>query len=76
MSRSEGRSSRRASAHPARSQVQLKGRVACEINTCDALVLTEMVFENAFASMNEMEAVAVLTALVYEVCSLSSRVFA
>jgi hypothetical protein len=26
-------------------QVQIKGRVACEINTCDSLVVTELVFE-------------------------------
>ena len=31
--------------------VQLKGRVACEINTCDELILTELIFENVFASL-------------------------
>jgi antiviral helicase SKI2 len=29
--------------------VQLKGRVACEISTADALVLTEFLFENVIA---------------------------
>ena len=35
--------------------VQLKGRVACEINTCDELIATEMVFENVLESLNPPE---------------------
>ena len=31
--------------------VQLKGRVACEVNTCDELVLTELVFENVLEGL-------------------------
>ena len=31
----------------AENAVQLKGRVASEVNTCDELILTELVFENA-----------------------------
>lgn len=35
--------------------VQLKGRVACEINTCDELIATEMVFENVLESLDPPE---------------------
>ncbi|TDH72069.1 hypothetical protein CCR75_008664 [Bremia lactucae] len=45
--------------------VQVKGRVACEINTCDELVLTEMIFENVLANLEPEEIVAVLSALVF-----------
>lgn len=35
--------------------VQLKGRVACEINTCDELIATEMVFENVLENLDPPE---------------------
>lgn len=35
--------------------VQLKGRVACEINTCDELIATEMVFENVLERLDPPE---------------------
>lgn len=35
--------------------MQLKGRVACEINTCDELIATEMVFENVLDSLDPPE---------------------
>ena len=31
---------------PPSAVVNLKGRVACEVNTCDELLLTEIVFED------------------------------
>lgn len=37
------------------STVQLKGRVACEINTCDELIATEMVFENVLEALDPPE---------------------
>lgn len=46
--------------------VQLKGRVACELNSCDELIVTEMIFENFFTSMTPEEAVAVLSILICE----------
>ncbi|RLN32622.1 hypothetical protein BBJ28_00000426 [Nothophytophthora sp. Chile5] len=46
--------------------VQVKGRVACEINTCEELVLTEMIFENVLASLEPEEIVAVLSALIFQ----------
>lgn len=47
--------------------VQVKGRVASAINTCDELLLTEMIFENVFADLDPEEVVAVLSAFVFEV---------
>ncbi|CEG40713.1 dead deah box rna [Plasmopara halstedii] len=46
--------------------VQVKGRVACEINTCEELVLTEMIFENVLANLEPEEIVAVLSALIFQ----------
>ena len=46
--------------------VALKGRVACEINTCDELILTETIFEDVFGALDPAEAVALLSALVYQ----------
>uniref|UniRef100_M4BTY6 Helicase SKI2W n=1 Tax=Hyaloperonospora arabidopsidis (strain Emoy2) TaxID=559515 RepID=M4BTY6_HYAAE len=46
--------------------VQVKGRVACEINMCDELVLTEMIFENVLASLEPEEIVAVLSVLIFQ----------
>ncbi|KAI9916455.1 hypothetical protein PsorP6_016825 [Peronosclerospora sorghi] len=46
--------------------VQVKGRVACEINTCDELVLTELIFENVLARLEPEEIVAVLSALIFQ----------
>ncbi|CAH0514963.1 unnamed protein product [Peronospora belbahrii] len=51
--------------------VQIKGRVACEINTCEELVLTEMIFENVLANLEPEEIVAVLSALIFQEKSLS-----
>lgn len=46
--------------------VQVKGRVACEINTCEEIVLTEMIFENVLAALEPEEIVAVLSALIFQ----------
>nr|CCA16860.1 mCG15924 putative [Albugo laibachii Nc14] len=46
--------------------VQLKGRVACEISSCDELQLTEMIFENVLAELEPEEIVAVLSALIFQ----------
>jgi antiviral helicase SKI2 len=35
--------------------VQLKGRVACEINSSDELLMTEMIFENFFTELEPEE---------------------
>jgi len=46
--------------------VQLKGRVACEINTCDELILTEMVFQDIFGPLLPEECAAICSALVIQ----------
>ncbi|TPX31912.1 hypothetical protein SmJEL517_g04858 [Synchytrium microbalum] len=46
--------------------VQLKGRVACEINTANELILTELILDNAFADFEPAETVALLSALVFQ----------
>ena len=49
--------------------VTLKGRVACEINTCDELLATEMLFSNLLEPLNPPEAASLLSALVFQVLS-------
>ncbi|TPX41563.1 hypothetical protein SeMB42_g05518 [Synchytrium endobioticum] len=46
--------------------VQLKGRVACEINTANELILTELILDNTFAEYEPAEVVALLSALVFQ----------
>jgi len=46
--------------------VLLKGRVACEINTCECLIVTELIFENVLDDLDGPEAVALLSALVFQ----------
>ncbi|KAG0168825.1 hypothetical protein DFQ28_000374 [Apophysomyces sp. BC1034] len=46
--------------------VQLKGRVACEINSADELLLTELVLDNVFADYEPAEIVAILSAFVFQ----------
>lgn len=46
--------------------VQIKGRVACEINTVDPLLLTELLFENAFGDLTAGECAAFLAGLVFQ----------
>ncbi|KAK6543283.1 hypothetical protein TWF694_000041 [Orbilia ellipsospora] len=48
------------------SRVQLKGRVACEINSANELVLTELILENALAEFEPEEMVALLSAFVFQ----------
>merc|ERR1712226_1273580 len=46
--------------------VCVKGRVACEVNTCEELIATEMVFEGVLNELEPAEIVAALSALVYQ----------
>ncbi|KAI5124130.1 hypothetical protein M0805_000941 [Coniferiporia weirii] len=50
----------------ANSTVLLKGRVACEINSADELVLTELILENMLASYEPEEVVALLSCFVFQ----------
>ena len=54
-------------AGAADATVTLKGRVACEMNTCDELIAAEMLFTNVLEPLNPPEAAAVLSALVFQV---------
>lgn len=48
------------------STVQLKGRVACEINSANELVLTELILENTLANYEPEEVVALLSCFVFQ----------
>jgi superfamily II RNA helicase len=45
----------------------LQGRVACEINSGDELLATEMIFAGVLTELSPEEAVALLSALVFQV---------
>jgi antiviral helicase SKI2 len=47
--------------------VQMKGRIMCELNSCDELVGSEMIFAGVLAELEPEEAVALLSALVFQV---------
>jgi len=53
--------------------VQLKGRVACELTTAAGheLVLTELIFANAFADMKPAEVAALLSCFVFQTARCS-----
>jgi len=46
-------------------QVQLKGRVACELNTCDSIIGTELIFNNAIGDLTPQETLALLSCLLF-----------
>lgn len=46
--------------------VQLKGRVACELNTCHEVVVTELLFENALTHLQPEEIVALLSCFTFQ----------
>lgn len=45
--------------------IQTKGRTACEINTADELVVTELIFTGVFKSLTVEQSVALLSAMTY-----------
>lgn len=47
--------------------IQLKGRVACEINTCDEMVVTELIFSGAFNDLTPEQSSSLLSCLVHQV---------
>ncbi|PWN30163.1 putative SKI2-antiviral protein and putative helicase [Jaminaea rosea] len=51
---------------PLTESVLLKGRVACEINSADELVLTELILDNVFAGYEAEEIVALLSVFVFK----------
>ena len=46
--------------------VQLKGKVACEVQTCESLILTEILFENILENLTAAEAAALLSCLIFQ----------
>ncbi|KAF9055903.1 NUC185 domain-containing protein [Panaeolus papilionaceus] len=48
------------------STVLLKGRVACEINSANELILTELILENTLAEYEPEEVVALLSCFVFQ----------
>jgi len=46
--------------------VQLKGRVACEMNSADELLASELLFHNFLDALSAPEAVALLSAFVFQ----------
>lgn len=46
--------------------MQLKGRVACEMNSGEELISTECLFENQLDDLEPEEAVAVMSAFVFQ----------
>lgn len=51
---------------PVSESVLLKGRVACEINSANELILTELVLDNTFAEYEPEEVVALLSVFVFQ----------
>jgi antiviral helicase SKI2 len=48
------------------TSVQLKGRVACEISTCNELLATELVFSNSLTNLEPAVIVALLSSTVFQ----------
>ncbi|RKP17827.1 antiviral helicase [Rozella allomycis CSF55] len=48
------------------STVQLKGKVACEINTTDELITTELIFDNLLGDYEPAEIIALLSCMVFQ----------
>lgn len=53
--------------------VQIKGRVACEMNSGEELICTECLFENQFDDLEPEEAVAIMSAFVFQQKNTSER---
>ena len=43
-----------------------KGRVACEINSADELLITELIYENVFSELTPQQCVALLASIVFQ----------
>lgn len=49
-----------------RARPPRQGRVSCEINTADELVVTELIFNGSFSELSAAQAAALLSCLVFE----------
>ena len=54
--------------------VQMKGRVACEINASDELLLTEMMFNGVYNELTVEQVVSLMSCFVFQekVCFVTS----
>eukprot|EP00959_Pyramimonas_sp_CCMP1952_P126431 2644308-Pyramimonas_sp.AAC.1 len=51
----------------------MKGRVMCELNSCDELLGSEMIFAGHLTDLSPEEAVALLSALIFQAnCEISA----
>lgn len=46
--------------------IELKGRVACEVNAADELLITEMIFNGVFNDLDPSQSAALLSAFVFQ----------
>ena len=46
--------------------IELKGRVACDINTSDELIVTEWIFDNSLSKLLPEEIVAIMSIFVFQ----------
>lgn len=63
--RSMKRVLRRLGHVDASNVVQMKGRVSCEVNTADELLVTELIFTGAFNDLDAAQAASLLSCMVY-----------
>ena len=56
---------RRLGYATAENVIDLKGRVACEVNTADEIVVTELIFNGAFSALSPEMCAAALSCLVF-----------
>ena len=57
---------RRLGCIDSKDSVMMKGRVACEVNTCDEIVAAELVLEGILNDLEPAEIAAVLSSLVFQ----------
>lgn len=48
------------------TSVRLKGRAACEVNSCESVILTELVFEKVLQKLSAKDLAALLCSLVFQ----------
>ena len=46
--------------------VQAKGRVACEINSADEILITELIYDGVFIDLTPQQCVAILASIVFQ----------
>ena len=52
--------------------VQTKGRVACEINSADEILITQLIYDGVFNDLTPQQCVALLASIVFQEKVLSN----